>query len=160
MLNQGCLHYASALLCTSLTHAMLVTDVHAPSTAPHEGLPVMPQVLTIHSPLSVENATSYPLQLTLQRAAPAYDCHGTSTGGGAACTVPADGPLAPGAQCFLPQPDAWWVSSLLRDVKPLAHVGCWIGTPGTASLVQATEGEAASFARSECCKSACLQGKR
>lgn len=80
----------------------------------------MLQVLTIHSPFSVENATSHPLQLTLhlQRAPQAYAHHGSSTGGGAVCTVPAGGSLAPGAQCFLPQPAAWWVSSLLHNMKP------------------------------------------
>ena len=82
----------------------------------------MPQVLTIHSPFSVENATTHPLQMTLHlhRAPPAYAYHGSSTGGGAVCSVPADAPLAPGAQCFLPQPAVWWVSCSPHDEKPLA----------------------------------------
>ena len=69
----------------------------------------MLQVLTIHSPFSVDNATSHPLQLTLHplRGPQAYAYDGSSTGGGAVRSVPADGPLAPGAQCFLPQPAAW-----------------------------------------------------
>ena len=81
----------------------------------------MLQVLTLHSTFSVENATSCPLQLTLhlQRAPQAYTYDGSSTGGGTVCSVPADGPLAPGAQCFLPQPAAWWVSSLSHDFKPV-----------------------------------------
>jgi len=74
-------------------------------------------VLTIHSPFSVENVTSHPLQLTLhlQRADPARfgsgggggGGSGGGRGGGAVCAVPAAGALAPGEQCFLPLPAVW-----------------------------------------------------
>ena len=110
---------ALALTCTLRSNALPSTDTHAVnSTALHGGLLVMPQVLTIHSPFAVENATTHPLQLTLhlQHAPPAYGNDGSSTCSGAVCSVPADGPLAPGSQCYLPQPAAWWVSSLPYDI--------------------------------------------
>jgi hypothetical protein len=93
-------------------------------------LPLPPvQVLTIHSPFSVENATSHPLQLALhlQRGEPARFGGGGGGGGGGAraggavCAVPAAGALAPGEQCFLPLPAVWCARLLCEMLLNVQH---------------------------------------
>ena len=58
------------------------------------------QVLTVHSPIRLENHTSHPLSFILHLACPADGARHARDS--SESRVPCHGPLAPGSQCYLP----------------------------------------------------------
>ena len=58
------------------------------------------QVLTVHSPILLENHTSHPLSFILHLASPIDGLKHASDS--AESRIPCHSPLAPGSQCYLP----------------------------------------------------------
>ena len=67
-------------------------------------------MLTLHSPVRVENHTSVPLDFMLQISRNAH-AQGPNQHGTASTTMPPSGPLVPNATCYLPMPAMWYAPS-------------------------------------------------